>query len=310
MLLSTLLLGGVTITLAPQARVRGTEIELGSIAKVEGEDAEEVERVRKLRLGYAPAPGYSRLLDAVRLEQDAERAISGLDAKFAGAASCRVLPDVEVVLGKAVDATARLELLRWTQGRDAELELTGQVGDLEIPAGNQPFELKAMISDTALRAGPINVPVRVMIDGQLYRTVWSSWRVTLYQDVHVTREAIRSGDTLRAEQFELRRVPRTSGSLESTPGLESVLGSKAARDLQPGQQLRDADVLRNTLVKRGDMLFLEIRRGNVKARVAATAEQEGRAGDRIALKLLDNDKTITGVIVTRELAVIDLASRG
>ena len=57
MLLSTLLLGGVTITLAPQARVRGTEIELGSIAKVEGEDAEEVERVRKLRLGYAPAPG-------------------------------------------------------------------------------------------------------------------------------------------------------------------------------------------------------------------------------------------------------------
>jgi hypothetical protein len=87
MLLLSLFLGGVTVTLHPQAKVRGTEIELGAVAAVSGEDAALVARVRGLRLGYAPAPGYSRLLLGERLRADLARTLPGTAVEVGGAAS-------------------------------------------------------------------------------------------------------------------------------------------------------------------------------------------------------------------------------
>ena len=73
MFLALLLVGGVKVTLHPEATVRGTEISLAQVATVEGDDAAEVERVRSLKLGYAPAPGYSRTLAAPRVSADVAR---------------------------------------------------------------------------------------------------------------------------------------------------------------------------------------------------------------------------------------------
>ena len=66
-LTATLLLGSVTVVLPPDARVSGTELRLGSIARVEGDDPTEVASLKSMHLGYSPAPGYSRLFDANQL---------------------------------------------------------------------------------------------------------------------------------------------------------------------------------------------------------------------------------------------------
>lgn len=307
--IANLLLGGVTVTLAPQARVRGTEIELAAIAKVEGADAAEVERVRALRLGYAPAPGHSRLIAAPRLEADLERMVAGIDVTIAGATACRVLPATEVLTGTQLTAAAKSEVMRWTAGRDAQLELTGSLADVEIPAGDKPYELRALISDAQVRAGPINVPVRVMVDGQLFRTVWSNWRVTLFEEVNVLRTELKAGDALTPELFERKRVALTAGGDAPAP-LGLALGAKAARDMAAGAVLKSSDIVRDTLIRRGDTLFLEIRRGAITARVAASADQDARAGDRIRVTLLDTGKSINAVVLSRELAIVDLARNG
>jgi flagella basal body P-ring formation protein FlgA len=302
--------GGVKVTLEPQARVRGTEIELGAIAKVEGDDAAEVERVRALRLGYAPAPGYSRLLAGARLETEVERLLPGVEATFVGAPSCRVLPTTELLTAAQLSAAAKAEIARWSEGRDIELEPLSSLADLEIPSGEKPFELRALIADAALRPGPLNVPVRVMVDGQLYRTVWSNWRVTVFEEVNVLRSALRAGESLAPELFERRRVALTAGNTDTPASLGQALGARAARDMAAGHVLRQSDVKLETLVKRGDTLFLEIRRGAITARVAATADQDARAGDRIRMTLLDSGKTINAVVLSRDLALVDLARQG
>ena len=61
---------GVQIELPTEARVRGAELDVGSVAQVTGDDAAEVERVRAISLGYAPAPGYSRLLQVERIARE------------------------------------------------------------------------------------------------------------------------------------------------------------------------------------------------------------------------------------------------
>mgnify|MGYP001198097388 CR=1 FL=1 len=308
-ILASLVLGGVTLTLSPQARVRGTEIELSAIATVVGDDAAEVERVRALKLGYSPAPGHSRLIAAQRLEADVERMLAGVDVTLAGASACRVLPATEVLTGAALTATAKGEIVRWTQGRDAQLELVTSLSDIEVPTSDRPIDLRAVVTETQVRAGVLNVPIRISVDGQLYRTIWSNWRVTLFQDVNVLKNAVRAGEALSPEMFERKRVALTTGG-ESPAPLELTRGVKAARDMAAGSMLKSSDVALDTLVKRGDTLFLEIRRGAITARVAASADQDGRAGDRIRITLLDTGKSITAVVQSRELAVIDLAREG
>ena len=53
-------------------------------------------------------------------------------------------------------------------------------------------------------------------------------------------------------------------------------------------------------------LMLEVRKGGVAARVPVSAEESGARGDRIRVRALDSKRSMTGVVRSRELVVIDL----
>lgn len=309
MLLAALLFGGVTVTLAPEAKVRGTEIELGAIATVSGDEAEAA-RVRAVHLGYAPAPGYSRLILGARLQQELARNFPGLELTLSGAEACRVLPTTERVSGSAIEAAAKKAVERALDGRDFELAPAAAAIDLEVPAGNAAIELRAVLADGVHKSGPIDVPVRVMVDGGVYRTVWTNWRLAVWEDASVPKVAIKVGETITLEQLERRRVPSPGIGPESALPAALVLGATAARDLPAGAPIREMDVLRPVLVKRGDVVMLEIRSGSVNARVAAVAEQDGRAGERIHLTVMANKRALNATVVSKDLALIELGGNG
>ncbi|MBM3990863.1 MAG: flagellar basal body P-ring formation protein FlgA [Planctomycetes bacterium] len=310
MFLALILAGGVQVTLLPQATVRGTEIVLSQVATIEGDDAAEVERVRAIKLGYAPAPGYARTLVAPRVSADVARLVPGITIDVKGALSCRVTPQVERVGAAAIEASARAEIARALSGAEHELALNTNLADLEVPAGNGPVDLRAVAGDTALRAGPINVAVRVSVDGQLYRTVWTNWRLSVWEDANVLRRDVAAGETITLDLLERKRVLGGAGAGEVTLAAGLALGSTARRPLAAGHVLRESDVLRSVIVKRGDTLFLEVRRGNVHARMPAVAEQDAHPGERIKVTLTDSKRTLAATVVSRELALIDLQQNG
>ena len=103
-LMTTLLLAGVTVSLPMEADVHGTEILLGDVATISGEDAAEVSAVEGLSLGYAPAPGYSRLLQRHRLEQLVDRKLPDVVIAFRGEPACRVHGLNDICLGLLVNS--------------------------------------------------------------------------------------------------------------------------------------------------------------------------------------------------------------
>lgn len=305
-----LLLGGVTITLNPDATVRGTEIQLAQIATVDGADATEVERVRAIKLGYAPAPGYTRTLSAGRLQADVQRFVAGVTVSMKGSGACRVTPAVDRVGAATIEAAARREIARVLPGREFELTLNATILELDVPAGNQPFDVRSVLGDTILRPGPINVPVRIAVDGALYRTVWTNWRLALWEEASVLKRAVAIGETITPDMLEKKRV-LSSGEGESAPlAVGLAWGATARRDLAAGQVLREIDLLREVVVKRGDTVILEVRRGNIHARVAAVVEADAHAGDRIRVKIAESGRAMTATIVSRDLALIELSDRG
>jgi len=308
-LTAILLLGSVSVVLPAEANVTGTELRLDAVAQIAGDDPAEVESISALHLGYAPAPGYSRLLDAQRLLHDIQAAAPDVDVRLSGARACRVWPRTTSISAAAIEAVAREELARHLENTDATATLIAKPADIRVPAGAQQSELRSLVAASAVRPGTVSVPVRLMVDGNVYRTVWTSWRVDIWATQSVLVRDVHAGERLTAEMFESRRLALPLGTARGRVlGQALLVGSAAARNLSAGNVVTERDVVRPVLVKSGDTIFFEVKKGAITARVPAVAEADGARGDRIPVTLVDSNREIKGIVASRDLVRIDLGS--
>jgi flagella basal body P-ring formation protein FlgA len=299
-------LSGVTVSLPAEARVRGTEMTVGEVAVVTGTDPEEVRRVRETSLGYAPAPGYSRLMQSWMIQNRLREALPGTAATIDGKSACRIVPLTELVPRVAFENTAQAALDEIFAGREATITLHAPVRDLEIPAGDQPFELSSALTNHEVRAGLWNVPLRVAIDGKAYQTVWTSWKVELFELLPVLRHDVRAGERLEPSTVELKRTRVTDSSSGRPLTDPMVTGAIALRDLRQGSVITSRDVRRPKIVQTGDVVHLQVRKRAVTARVAAEALEGGHIGDRIRVSVAGG-RVMTAVILSRDVVEVNLA---
>jgi flagella basal body P-ring formation protein FlgA len=306
MALASLLLSGLVVVLPSEARVRGTELTLGALAQVRGDDAALVERAKALELGWTPAPGYARVLQDWQIEQKLAAALAGTSIRFEGSHACRIAPETARIAGSALAAKAQDELRSVFGTREVALVPQGQASDLEVPLGNKPSELRCAIERREQRAGSWSVPVQVWVDGTLYQTCWVGFAVELYDLVPVLAREVRRGDVLDASALELRRM-RISSDLGGEPLSALALGGAVAlHDLGAGSVLTDRDVQRAKLVRGGDTVQLQVRKGSITARGSAIAKGDGTAGERIRVWNSDKTRELTGTVIGRGLVEIDL----
>jgi flagella basal body P-ring formation protein FlgA len=306
LLVAKTLLAGVTVTLPVESKVKGTEIELGELCLVTGADETLVARVRALELGYSPAPGFSRLLTAERIKAELAQALPGVDVRVAGERACRVWPLIEELSPAALEEAARVELVRAFAGKEATFTLAEPIGTVKVPLGEKNSRIVARPSAGDAKSGVIGVPIEVLVDGIRYRTVWSSWRVDVWETRPVLTRPVRAGEELRPELFSRVRVP--IGRAAEVDALEptQVIGAVARRDLAQGERVTVHDVHRPAAVTLGSTLFLRVKKGSIEARVSALALETGSVGDRIRVKTTDNGQELVATVVGRDLCEITL----
>lgn len=294
---------GVRVELAPEAHVTGAELTLGSIASVQGADPAEVAAVSAVRLGYAPAPGYSRLLQTSRIARELGLQAPEVQVSFVGARATRVWPELEVVRGATIESVAREELQRLTGAVDASFELVQPASDLQVPSGRAPAGLSAKLEGGRLTPGQVSIPVQISVDGNPWRSVWSTWNVTMWDTRPVLARDAAAGTAITPDMLVLRRMP-----VESVEGLtaEKLVGASFARAMKAGEAIQPADVVRAVLVQTGAILTLEVRKGAITARVNVTAEEAGARGDRVRVRLMDSERTMQALVLGRDRVVIDL----
>jgi flagella basal body P-ring formation protein FlgA len=309
-LLATLALSGiptVQVELPMEAHVQGTEIELGEVAKVLGTDADAVRLVESIELGYAPAPGYSRLLHAERIRQLLVAKAPQVEVRMTGQRATRVWPEVAEVSAADVQKTALDELRRVYATSDARFEVAGTLPRIVIPVGTGAPTLRARVDERKLSSGTISVPVEVQVDGAMYRTVWTSWTTEVYQTLPVLVREVKAGTVLSRDLFENRRVLVSSGTRTKPLAPSRLPGSVAAHDLAAGTIITGTDVHRPAVVNQGDSLFLCVKKGNIEAKVPAVALGAGAIGDRIRVRTTGRGQELTAEIRSRDIAVIDLS---
>lgn len=299
-------MAGVTVTLPVEARVKGTEIEVGELCLVAGLDGELVARVRALELGYAPAPGFSRLLTAERIRSELAKAIPGVEVRVTGERACRVWPEVDEIPPLALEEAARAELLRAFATREATFTLSQPIDSVKVPLGERGRQVSARVPATELHSGIIGVPVEVLVDGLRYRTVWTSWRVDIWETRPVLARSVRAGEELRPELFSRARVQIGRTSEPDALDPRQILGAVAKRDLALGERVTLQDVHRPAAVTLGATLFLRVKKGPIEARVSALALETGSVGERIRVKTVEAGQELVATIVGRDLCEISL----
>jgi flagellar basal body P-ring formation protein FlgA len=295
------------VQLSPHSDVRGTEITLGEIASLRSASPETQASAEAISLGYTPAPGFARTFQRAQLEQELANHLPGVSVTFEGAAACRAEPASSMVRAAAVRAAAQVALETYFAGRDVELRPDGALIDVQVPLHETSLELRACPERLEKKAGLLSVPVQVWIDGNLYQNVWTNFQVELWDSVSVLARDVRRGEPIPANAFEMRRMKVAVGAgapVQST----SLIGGTALRDLTAGSVLSERDVQRQMLVRRGDTIEIEIRKGAVSARTSGIATQDGYLGERVRVTLADKKKELSALIVGRGSAQVDLTS--
>jgi flagella basal body P-ring formation protein FlgA len=294
MLATLLLLGGVTVTLSDKVQVRGLDITVEEIAVVKSDDPAAAARVAAASLGYAPAPGYHRVLRADLVQFDLRRALPGIEIDVLGAQRCRVDPMTEQLDTERLWSLASAELEELFRGTDAAIRRDGELALVEVPLGLEPLELKVAPTDRTPSAGPKTVALQLWIDGDLHRTVHVAFSVSLREPRWVLRKSVVAGEVLDPSMFELRRVEVTLETANAGVPVEALAGTVTTRPIAASSIVTERDIQRPVVIERGDLVTVVIRSGSIEARELGSAMHEAKIGEMVRVNLQTTKREVSG----------------
>ena len=294
------------IALKPEASVRGATVTLSEVADLSALAPDEAARLGQLELGGAPAPGWTRRVEAAQVAKLV--AASGSKAVVSGADACKATPATRVVEAKDLARLAEDALRARFAGHDCEINPSGEPKQLVVPEPDDAasFQLKAVLDERASASGAWTVGIQVWIDGQPWRTSFATFEVSQYAQQAVLVQPVRRGEAVPASALELRRVKLAAAGAARALSAEQAAGALAMRDLAPGAVVGVGDVQRERLVRRGEPIVVEVKKGAVVARSTMLAQEDGSLGDRV--KVLSGDKrtTLVAHVVGRSSVRVDL----
>lgn len=296
----------ITVTVPETAHVRGQELHVSSIVRVEGADAADKARIDALTLGYTPSPGFGRVVTRDDIAAKIRAALPDRTVSFLGAERCQVDVETEIVSGATLRASALRALNEAIAGLDATVGDASPIQDVVVPRADSKLEFRAVADARNLRSGVTSVPVQIWIDGAPYQTVQTQLTLELYEKVPVLVVDVRRGEQLSASVADFKRQ-RVDATLAGSPlAWAAIPGATALRDLRAGTVVTDRDVQRTQLVKRGDVVQIQVKKGPVVARSTATASQDGYLGDKIRVTTTDAKRELTAVVTGRASVEVDL----
>ncbi len=286
----------ITVALPAEATVSGSEMTLGEIAVITGELEGEVQDVKDFALGYAPSPGYSRVIQSWRVEQQLAKEFPSLQISFTGKDTCRVWPRTAVISPRELVAAARKSLEGQEFGRDLEVSFRGELASETVPAGHFSRSVVGKPARGVASSGKVNVPVEILIDGEKYRTVWVTFDVTLYAELPVLRRAIPLGGRIKTSDVVMRRIEVSAGNTKDILQPSMLVGAIARRALANGQPVSARDVEREVAVKEGETVALEVSNGLVLVNTKVIALSSGFVGEVIPVRTLSTGKELTAIV--------------
>jgi len=121
--------------------------------------------------------------------------------------------------------------------------------------------------------------------------------VTAMQEIVTLVRSVSRGDTIKQDDVVMTRRPRRETPTDVITNRANVVGLAARYTLQPGQPLRDAELMKPELVHRHEIVTLIYNVPGIRLTMRGRANESGAQGDVIGVLNEQAKRVVHGVVV-------------
>lgn len=289
--------------------IRSDYVRIRDIASVVTSDPIVLEKVENIIVRKSPYPGKSFELRAIDVKACLMRnRINAETVEIGGSKTTLVTAKSVTVTTSDITAQARNFVTRempWDP-ENVRIEVLSSPSDVVLNAGDLTFEVYP--ASRNYHIGQVVITVKIFVDGSLKKSIPVSMRVRVFDEVVVVNRALSKEERIDPScvSLEKREVSGLRGGVFSD--INEVVGKVAKRRIKAQRILCDNMVQSPLMIKRNELVKVVLSMKNLKITSRAIARQDGREGDFIAVRNIDNPdkKDFHGLVIGPGLVRVDL----
>ena len=294
----------VSVALRGRARAGEGFLSVRDVARVEGGEAELVRRVAGVLLGAAPRPGGVRTISRgfvrSRLRQEG---ISLENVIFCGEGRVALLPRLsgaavsfEEAIVERVRAHVADELRRRVDAVEVDL-LSFRWIRRPAMAGRLGFAISRRAAGSGLGRAKYVLDCLDATSGRAVGRALAWTDSVLYRAAVASRGPVAEGAELDFEDLAAVTVPVRDTGLRLLSDPEEASRREAARRIQAGEPICEADLLAPRLVRQGETVTVVIEKPNYRITSRALAMRSGARGEVVPVENLSSGREFLARVV-------------
>ncbi len=281
------------LQLKEEVFIKGPKVFLGDLVEVE--ESPLSERLANVEISAAARPGDSRNLHASMVEARLRNA--GMDSvSITGSPRVRATT-MHIDISREMLVASLQDHIEMEMPWDpaiTEVDITRPASDIVAPEGD--MEIRWRSNPEYRYSGSGAFRGDVLIDGALYRSVTMRANVESYQEIVVAATDIPRGRPVMPAHLELQMMAISKAPSGAFTRIEEAVGQLARKTIFPGQPVTSRSVEAKRVVRRNQMVPVEITNGSIHIQHRARAMMDGRAGDLIVCANPSTKEEFQGVV--------------
>lgn len=176
-------------------------------------------------------------------------------------------------------------------------------GPVKIPIGVVELRLLPAASEGAM--GRRSVSLHIVVDGKVWNTMDVLVDLAAQVDVVVPNRVLKADEIIEGDDLTMARVVTYDLKHSFLTDPEMVQGKSAARPLQPNIPLRQSFLKAPILVKKGDRVMIEAKRGGLSIQTSGITKGSGQVGQTVMVANLESGRELRAKIIAPGLVQVD-----
>ena len=272
--------------------VRGEEVRLGDVARIDAAQPDMGQRLSVISLGDAPRPGKSRVIDRgfvlMRISQD------GFSSDTV---SLNIPEQVEVIRDSRQVSEAEIrkqveDFFRQRALENAEVQLTDfkLLNEVILPAGD--YSLTVEPPARGREMGPVGLNLSFQAQDGYRMKARATAKLEVMTEAVMSVRALERGRLIEAGDIKLAKVSLSSLPVNVSTDPKQVIGKKLKRHIPAMTMLRSELIDEPALVLKGEVVTIYAESGGLRVTALGEAKEDGRGGDQIRITNLDSKKEV------------------
>ncbi len=174
---------------------------------------------------------------------------------------------------------------------------------IPMPSGIIEFQVLSNGSDDGL--GRRVFPISVAVGGKVWKTIQVLADVSAMIDAVVPTRLLRTEEVIDGVDLKTTRLRIHQWNHPFVTDRDEVIGKSAARPLPPDTPLRSTFVKLPLIVKKGDRVMIEARRGGLSIQTYGITKSSGQVGQTIMVANLDSGRELRAKVVAPSLVQVE-----